>query len=145
MATLEYFIVCESTSVDAENNQISLFHVLDDIFPDRLPLVLPRADAVCVWNLSPEDVSTDFQASLTISPPGEVRPAEFRMNLSHGHMRHRAAVSVTNIPLFIAGELRFEAKLNGAHSATHIVRIHDAAAVKASEDLRSDMATHAPR
>jgi hypothetical protein len=138
MATLEYFIVCESTSVDAENNQISMFHVLEDIFPDKLPFMLPRIDAVCLWNLDPEDVAVDFQANLTISPPGDVKPAEFRMNLSQGHMRYRAAVTVNNIPLFVPGELRFEVKLNGTHGATHIVRIHDAAAVKASEDLRSD-------
>jgi hypothetical protein len=144
MATLEYFIVCESTSVDAENNQISMFHVLDDIFPDKLPFILPRADAVCLWNLGPDDEGTDFQATLTISPPGAVKPAEFRMNLSRGHMRYRAAVSVTSIPLLIPGELRFEVKLNGAHGATHIVRIHEAAAVKASEDLRSDIADAAP-
>jgi len=142
MASLEYFIVCESTSVDAENNKISLFHVLEDIFPDQLPFMVPRIDAVSLWNLDPEDVATDFQATLTITVPGISNPAEFRMNLSKGHMRYRAAASVTSIPLLVPGELRFEVKLNGAHGATHIVRIHDTAAVKASEELDSDMPAH---
>ena len=87
MASLEYFIVCESTSVDAENNRISFFHVLEDIFPDQFPFVVPHVEAVSLWNLDPDDASTDFQATLVIWVPGHPKAVEFRMNLSKGHMR----------------------------------------------------------
>ena len=60
------------------------------------------------------------------------------MNLSKGHMRYRAAVSITSIPLLRPGELRFDVRLNGSHSATHIVNVHDAPSLIASEELISD-------
>jgi hypothetical protein len=138
MASLEYFIVCESTSVDAENNKISFFHVLEDIFPDRFPFSVPKVEAVSLWNLEPEESETDFQATLVISVPGIEKPAEFRMNLSKGHMRYRAAVAVTGIPLLRHGNLTFETKLNGEHGATHVVKVHDTSAIKASEELDTD-------
>jgi hypothetical protein len=138
MAKLEYFIVCESTSVDAENNRISLFHVLEDIFPDQFPYFLPRIEAVSLWNLDPEDKDTDFQAALEIRLPGVSEGVKFPMNLSRGRMRYRAALAVGNIPLSRPGELSFEVTLNGTHGATHIVTVHDTQALKASEDLGAD-------
>ena len=139
MAKLEYFIVCESTSVDAASNRISLFHVLEDIFPDQYPYLLPRIEAVSLWNLDPEDANTDFQATLEIRIPGQSQAVGFPMNLSKGSMRYRAALEVTSIPLLCSGELRLEVKLNGMHGATHIVKVHDTPALKTSEDLRTDI------
>ena len=75
MPRLEYFIVCESTSVDAGNDSISLFHVLEDIFPDTFPYVLHRAEAVSLWNLDNEDRDTDFQA--TTFPANRIRRPNF--------------------------------------------------------------------
>ena len=135
MARLEYFIVCESTSVDVENNRISFFHVLEDIYPDQFPYLIPRLDAVSLWNLSPDDQGTDFQAMVAIRLPGIERVVEIPMNLSRGYMRHRAAVTITGIPISRPGELVFEVKLNGAHGATHIVYIHDTPALDAGERL----------
>ncbi len=135
MAKLEYFIVCESSSVDAEKNRISLFHILEDIFPDKFPYEISKLDAVSLWNLEPADLDTDFQATLAISVPGIERVVEVPLNLSRGYMRHRAAVTITGIPIICPGELLFEVKLNGAHGATHIVYIHDAPALDVGERL----------
>jgi hypothetical protein len=135
MARLEYFIVCESSSVDAEKSRISFFHVLEDIFPDKFPYEIPTLDAVSLWNLDPADTDTDFQATLVIRVPGIERVVEFPLNLSKGQMRHRAALTVTGIPIICPGELLFEVKLNGAHGANHIVYIHDTPALDAGERL----------
>ncbi len=138
MAKLEYFIVCESTSVDAENNRISLFHVLEDIFPDGFPYVLPRIEAVSLWNLDPQDADTDFQVTLEVYLPGNPAGVLIPMNLSKGVRRCRAAVALMNIPLDRSGELRFEVKLNGLRGATHIVSVHDTPTLKSGEDLLTD-------
>ncbi len=141
MARLEYFIVCESCSVDAEKNSVSFFHVLEDIFPDKFPYEISTVDAVSLWNLDPADRDTDFQATVVISVPGSTRGVEVPMNLSRGHMRHRAAVTITGIPIICPGELLFEVKLNGLHGANHIVYIHDTPALKAAERLTTDTTT----
>ncbi|HWE36574.1 MAG TPA: hypothetical protein VG406_08410 [Isosphaeraceae bacterium] len=134
MATLEYFIVCESTSVDAATGRISLFHVIEDLFPDHFPYVLPRVEAVSLWNLEAEDDGKDFQVLLRITPPG-LRVADFPMNLSRGRSRYRAVLAVERIPLPQPGTLSFEVLLNGRHQASHTVTVQATGALVAGEDL----------
>ena len=136
MAKLEYFIVCESTLVDVETNAISLFHVLEDVFPDTFPDTLARLEAVSLWNLGPEDIRTDFQATLWVTPPGEADGAPFPMNLSKGRMRYRAAQKVLYIPLDQPGELRIEVRLNGVHAADHVITIHDVGSLRGGEEMQ---------
>jgi hypothetical protein len=138
MPRLEYFIVCASTSVDVERNSISLFHLLEDLFPDQFPASLETMEAVSLWNLDPEDANTDFQATLRITLPDKALSARFAMNLSAGWKRYRATIKVTNIPLPCPGELRFDVELNGVHSASHIVNVHEGGSIQSGRELRSD-------
>jgi len=145
MARLEYFIVCESTSVDAETNRISLFHVLEDVFPEIIPGVLPRIEAVSLWNLEAEDAVRDFQVALRINLPGVAVGPTFEMNLTRGRRRYRAALAIENIPLERVGPLLFEVLLNGNHIAGHTVTIHEMGALRPGVDLHGDPFAEPPR
>jgi hypothetical protein len=136
MAKLEYFIVCERTSVDVETNSISLFHVLEDLFPDEFPYTLPRLEAVSLWILGPGDEETDFQATLKVFLPGEETGVPFPMNLSKGRMRYRTVLVVLDIPLNKPGELKIEVLLNNVHAADHTVTVHDIGTPKVGEEIQ---------
>ena len=123
MARLEYFIVCESASVDAATNKISLFNILEDIFPEEFPDDLRRVDAVALWHLDPEEERIDYHVTIRVTPPG-LPVVDFPMNLSRGRLKYRAVVGIGHIPLQAPGELVFEVQLNGTHQAYHNVTIH---------------------
>jgi hypothetical protein len=131
MPHLEYFLVCESVSVDSESNNISLFNVLDDLYPDKLQYVLPKALGVSTWNLGPEDEGRDYQTILRVILPhdanassDEVNSEAFPMNLVRTPHRSRAIQGVLNIPLLRTGDLVFEVLLNGERCASHTVTVH---------------------
>lgn len=138
MAKLEYFIVCAATSIDAGTSAISLFHVLEDIFPDDFPDDLPNLEAVSLWILGPEDAERDYQATLRVTLPGQVQAASFPMNLdpSRGRNRLRAIQGVRHIPLLASGELKIEVLLNGVHAADHTITVHPVAAIRSGEEIQ---------
>ncbi len=123
MPTLEYFVVCRSVSTDLNTDEITLSNVIEDVYlQDREVIVLPRAVAVCSWNIEEGD-STDYQVLLRITVPGQL-PIPFAVNLEKGRFRHRAVIAVHGIPAGIPGIMTFEMLLNGRHEATHRVIVH---------------------
>ncbi len=133
MPKLEFFIVCESVSIDVESGKISLFNVIEDIFTDALPDYV-NINAVGLWNVEPEDAGKDYQASLRITPPGLAEGPVFPMNLTRGRLRYRAVFAVRNIPLNQPGRLVVEAMMNGEHVASHTVIVHPAGALVSDEE-----------
>ena len=77
MPKLEYFLLCESISVDQETNRVSLFNVLEDLHLAKLPkngdskpaFILNQFVAVAVFNREPEDGDQDFEACLKYNLP----------------------------------------------------------------------------
>jgi hypothetical protein len=126
MPRLEYFIVCRSVSADIDNDEITLSHVVEDLFLEEegIPAFLPKIMAVSSWEISQEELTTDYQAVLRISVPGSTAPKDFAMNLARGRRRHRAIQGILQIPLTQPGDLRFEVLLNANHQATHVVTVH---------------------
>lgn len=128
MPKLEYFIVCESISVDRDTNRVSLFNVVEDLsaVPQGQPaIVVAQLVAVSAWNREPEDSGQDFQAILRIHPPGD-EPRDFAVNFRMRQARHRLYMRVQGVPAQRPGELKFELLLNSRHAATHTITIHPA-------------------
>lgn len=123
MPELEYFLVCRSVQRDATTDEMSFINVLEDISPDTLPHVIPRAMAVSLWNLRQEELTLDYQATLVVKLPGS-QPAAFSMNFSRLAHRCRAIQGILEIPVHGPGDIEFEVLLNGNHAASHRVRIH---------------------
>lgn len=124
MVRLEYFLVCKSISIDVETNEISIFHILEDIFPVEIPFDIPELVAVSSWLADPEDEGQDFQAALKIIPPGESEGKEFFRNFTVSRKRMRALHGVKNIPLTQPGKLVFQVLLNGQCKASHHTTIY---------------------
>ncbi len=126
MPELEYFVVCRHLSTDIETDELTFGGVLEDIFPIELPMYLERAVAISCWRLTKDELESDFQTILRVTPPGANDSVDFAMNLSRGRTRHHAIQSVFNIPMEEPGTIIFEALLNGRHEASHHVEVHSA-------------------
>jgi hypothetical protein len=128
MLSLEYFLVCESFSVDAITNSVSLFLVMDELAFAEFPATIPRINIVACWRGEPPAGTTDYQAMIKITPPGPHGPEdpgykEFPTNLVVDRRRVRVLHGVGNIPIASPGDLTVEVLLNGQHQATHVVSI----------------------
>jgi hypothetical protein len=126
MPKLEYFLVCESVSIDRDTNRVSHFHVLEELRPgpsEQPGHLLAQLAAVCCWYEEPDDVGQDFQALLRLHTP-EGNSREFTLNFHMKSRRQRLVFHLQGIPPVVPGELKFEILLNGKHQAEHIVTVH---------------------
>lgn len=124
MPQLEFFLVCESASIDRESNRISLFNVMEELRPSQLPAPFPSLVAVSSWNTRPDELNSDHQAELRLTIPGAPDlPQPARINFTVSGQRQRVNFRVENLPVFQPGDLLFEVLLNGVHAASHRVTV----------------------
>jgi hypothetical protein len=128
MPKLEYFLVCESCSIDQATNRISLFNIIEEVQSgppssgDGMPIA--QMVAVSCWNREDGDEDQDFQLTLRVHPPeGEYK--DFRLNFRMDRPRHRFTIRLSGgVPAGASGTLRFETLLNDRHVADHVVLVH---------------------
>lgn len=129
MPKLEYFVVCESISVDRETNRVSLFNIVEDIQPltkGENGHIIAQMVAISAWNREPGDEDKDFQLIVRIHAPGD-DPHDFPLNFRMDRPRHRLLLRLQGVPAQRPGELRFELLLNSQHVAAHTVNVHSPA------------------
>ena len=124
MATLEYFIVAESVSVDQITNRVSIFNVLEEVHPPKLPFAISKLVAVCLWIAEEGDEDRDFQVAFTFTQPDDEKKVWYQ-NFRIPGRRHRTIATFDGIPLSRAGTLRLDVELNQEHKASHVVNIFD--------------------
>ncbi len=122
MPALEYFLVAESVSVDQTTNQVSIFNIIEDMHVPMLPGALAQVAAVCAWNVPPNEIGQDFQATFRIVAPG-LEQRDHAMNFTAAQTRQRMIVRMIGVPVAAPGQLLFEMLLNGQHQASHTVNI----------------------
>jgi hypothetical protein len=122
MPALEYFLVAESVSVDQTTNQVSIFNIIEDMNVPALPGVIGQVAAVCAWNVPPNEIGQDFQATFRIVTPGEEH-RDNNTNFTATQPRQRLIVRMIGVPIVAPGRLVFEVLLNGQHQAYHTVNV----------------------
>lgn len=130
MPKLEYFLLCESVSVDQDTNRISLFNVLEDFqiaSPDtngKTPLCfLGQFVAVALFNREPDDGEKDFEACLRFNMPDD-KHSEHRIAFRMDRNRQRLLLRFVGMPpVDKDGVLRFELLLDGTRCASHTVHL----------------------
>lgn len=132
MLTFEYFLVCESVTVDAATNMASLFKVMEQVTLDTIPGVIQQITLVACWRIEPNDIA-DYQATFRVTIPGGARGGDpgyrdFATNLVTDRRRVRLIQGVLGIPIETPGEVRIDLNLNGHHQASHIITV-DAAPI----------------
>jgi len=124
MPSLEFFVVATSIAVDQDTNRLSVFDVLEEVNPERLPAIIPRAAAVSLWRLEDTELGQDFQAVLRVAVPGE-EPRDMRLNFHGESKRHRLTMNLVRMLIRRPGEIRFELLLNDESRAHHHILINE--------------------
>lgn len=125
MPRLEYFLVANSTSIDQITNRVSIFNVLEDLTPGKLPFAVEFV-AISSWHRFDESAAAvpseeDYQAIVRLhAPNGET--SDLAMNFQMPMVRARVqGFGVLGCSDY--GRYRFELLLNGEHIADHSISI----------------------
>ena len=130
MPKLEYFLLCESVSVDQDTNRISLFNLLED-FQIASPETNGKAPgyflgqfvAVALFNREPDDGEKDFEACLRFKLPND-QHSEHKIAFRMERNRQRVLMRFVGMPpVGNDGVLRFELLLEGTQCASHTVHL----------------------
>jgi hypothetical protein len=131
MPKLEYFLLCESISVDQETNRVSLFNVLEDLHLAKPPtegeskpaFILNQFVAVAVFNRQPEDSDQEFEACLKYNlPDGAYKEHKLKFKMERN--RQRIVMRFVGMPpVGKDGLLSFDLSVNGNHSGTHTIQL----------------------
>ncbi len=127
MPSLEYFLVARAFSVDQWTNLVSVFEIVEEVHPPAFPVDLPLR-AICCWNSTGEEVGKDFQASIVLRRD-EAVSGPHHVNFTWKARRHRLFVDL-NVNVQGPGDVVVELNLNGAHSASHTITVHQVATVQ---------------
>jgi len=138
MPKLEYFLLCESISVDQETNRVSLFNVLDDLHLAKPPkegdskpaFILNQFVAVAVFNRQPEDGDKDFEACLKYNLPDNTHK-EHKLKFKMERNRQRIVMRFVGMPPVAKdGLLSFDLSVNGEHAGTHTIQLFSESATE---------------
>ncbi len=142
MPKLEYFLLCESISVDQETNRVSLFNVLEDLHLAKLPLegdrkpayILNQFVAVAVFNREPNDNDKDFEACLKYNlPDGTHKDHKLKFKMERN--RQRILMRFVGMPPVAKdGVLSFDLSVDGEHKGTHTIQLFSEPASDVSVD-----------
>lgn len=128
MPDLEYFLVCESVSVDRETNRVSFFNVLEDFTvaePGSAPGgFITQFAAVSCWNQGTDDGDSEHEVTVRIRAP-EVDNHESKIRFQMNKKRQRLIMRFLGglPPLPDGGAVVFELLLNDQYIAKHTINI----------------------
>ena len=131
MPKLEYFLLCESISVDQETNRVSLFNVLEDLHLAQLPkdgdskpaYILNQFVAVAVFNRAPDDGDKEFETCLKYNLPDGTHK-EHKLKFKMERNRQRIVMRFVGMPPVAKdGTLSFDLSVNGKHEGTHTIQL----------------------
>jgi hypothetical protein len=124
MPQLDDVFVCESVSVDAATNRLSLFLLANENWPVRkFPHLVAQMAVVSNWQFATEDQGHDFQVCSKVTLP-DGQSSELRQNVTpaaSGFLRCLAYFVGVNVSG--PGPLTFDISLNGQPMATKVIEI----------------------
>jgi len=121
MPKLEYFLLCESISVDQETNRVSLFNVLEDLHLAKAPkdgdskpaYILNQFVAVAVFNRELGDADKEFEVCLKYNLP-DSNHKEHKLKFKMERNRQRIVMRFVGMPPVAKdGLLSFDLSVDG--------------------------------
>lgn len=124
MRKLEYFLVCESVSIDQAQKTESFQNVLKMLCVQKVPAYIYAVNAVGAWyDPDLKDDRSECHIRLEVHPPGDYQPFKFRRTLKSQSLFETSFFGVTNIPLNEAGDLVFKLFQNEELVETHTINV----------------------
>jgi hypothetical protein len=124
MPSLEYFVVARSVVIDQFTNAVSVFSIVDEIVPRKLPATFMRLTALIGLNVEQDEWGQQASYRVVLRIPGQEAPLESAFKFSLEWYRHRYAPSFIGVKVPTAGRMDFALYVNDQEVAHHQVLIH---------------------
>jgi hypothetical protein len=124
MPSLEYFLVARSVVIDQFTNAVSVFSIVDEIVPKKLPATFMRLTALIGLNVEKDELGQQASYRVAVRIPGQDAPLESEFDFTLEWFRHRYAPSFIGVTVPAAGNLEFTLYINDQEVARHQVLIH---------------------
>jgi hypothetical protein len=128
MPTLEYFFVARGVAIDRFTDSLSVFSIVEQVTPRRLPALILRMMVVAGWNCTSEEIGQEVTLRIGISQSGVDIPAERQQVNESRHTiegrRNRSINQVIGLPLLSTDDVIFELFLNGQSVAHHTILVN---------------------
>lgn len=137
MAELEFFLACESLSVDQQTNKLSLFNILEEGRVDQEgDGGFFRVALASLWRFDKDELGETFEIQVIVEQPNGEEIETPVMEFQPEQRTHRVFTRMSGLPLAGIGELEFNLFLNGDLQDTYRISVKTA---QQEETVREDI------
>lgn len=110
MPRLVFALCCQSTSIDSRTNNVSIFHIIEQLQFQGFPAILPFLEIVTLWQREPDQLQAFTQRVRLLNPEGGV-VGEHEIPVIMEQSRHRVFEQIQGLPFQRAGTYTFEVSI----------------------------------
>ncbi len=110
MPQLLFALCCHSTSIDSRTNNVSIFHIIEQLQFQSFPAVFPFLEIVTHWRRETDQLQTFTQRIRLLNPQGGVI-GEHEIPVIMEQSRHRVFEQIQGLPFQQAGTYTFEVSI----------------------------------
>ena len=103
-----FTVVAVGHSIDAQNNTLTLFSVLEQIGSPTFPVRVPQFTLVTLWSRSPSDDGVSFTQRTRLVDPSAQEVASLDVSFTFQHPRQRIINTFANVPFNETGVYHLE-------------------------------------
>lgn len=135
MPKLNHLLFAEGWSVDSDTNRLSVFNIIEGLFPRRFPARVNRLVGIAEVAFSEAELNQDYQVSLEVVRPGCEVEKPFSANMRSEAAEHVAIMRLRNMPIAQHGNLLFRLRINGELLTERTLIVHDPSEGLEDEDM----------
>lgn len=124
MPRLESLLVANSFAFDRGTGRLSIFDVLNEIWPQKFPAVLMGAAVISIWLFEQGEKGSDYQFTSLVKPPG-LPGLTINHNLTVTKTRQIVINISTGIPVPQAGNIEYELRFQGQKLGAFETRVNE--------------------
>jgi len=110
MPRLMFALCCQSTSIDSRTNNVSIFHIIEELQFQAFPAVFPFLEIVTHWQREMDQLQAFTQRVRLLDPQGGV-VGEHETPVIMERSRHRVFEQIQGVPFQQAGNYTFEVSI----------------------------------
>ena len=116
MARLRFSLICQGTSIDYRNNDLSIFRLMDTVLVVGFPSAIQFLEHLSVWDRDEVDELHEFRIRF-LSPENKLIAPPHLASLKMTKPSHRYTLTLSGFPIPMAGTYKFiiETKTKSSH------------------------------
>lgn len=108
MPKLLFSICCQLFSIDHLSNNLSLFHIIEQLQSSQFPFQFPQLFVASLWQRQEKEKNEKFEVKIRFLNPSHESKNEWTAEWQFASLRHRHILGASNLTFDIPGTFTFE-------------------------------------